>query len=96
MVSGGEGLLDGGFHGKKSFVVGGVEALFFDPFPVAFDEVEIRSVGGQEFEFDAEHFCVCLDESAALIAGVVEEEGDGDFEVRVVGGELSEKGADAG
>lgn len=96
LVGGGEGLLDGGFHGEEVFVVGGVEALFFDPLPVAFDEVEVGRVGGEEFEFDAEGFCVGLDELAALVAGVVEEEGDGDFQRGVEGGELVEQRADAG
>ncbi len=59
----------------------GVKALLLDEFPPALDQVEMGRIGRQKEQFDVKMGRQGLNESAALIAGVIENQGDGCLEI---------------
>lgn len=56
----GNGVLDGGLHRTKVRMIPRIEASLLDPAPIAFNQVEVRGVGGQKFQLDSQRLCVRL------------------------------------
>lgn len=87
-----QALADGLGEAVEVGVVFGVEALLFDELPEPFNEVEVGRVGGQEEQLDAQGGGVLNHDVTALIAGIVQDDGEG--EVQTEGGQLREEFTD--
>ena len=57
-------------------VIFSVKDLFPQVFPKAFDDIEVRGIGGQKNQLDVEYFGLLYDKGAMLVAGVVEDDVD--------------------
>jgi hypothetical protein len=55
----------------------GIETLLLDKLPEALDQIQIRRVGREEKKFNMQLSGQPLDEAAVLIAGIIQNKGDG-------------------
>ena len=73
----------------EGWVEFGVEDFFLRELPEALDEVQVWGIRRKKKKLDTERLGCCLNKLAALIAGVVENQGDRDF--RRESGDLAEQ-----
>ncbi len=65
---------DGLFKGSERGVVAPMETLGFHKLPQPFNEIEIRGIGRQPEQGNAEAFRLGHDEVIALVAGIIQDD----------------------
>ena len=84
-----------GFEVLKGGVIMGVQAAFFHQLPEPFDQVELRRIRREKQQFDLQGGGGVLHQPTALIAGVVQNDGDrnGQGQLRQLAQQLTDTGA---
>ena len=79
----GEGSVYRGLKSAKVGIVMRIQALFTDKLPQALNEIEIGGIGGKEAKFDVQAGSRFENQSATLVACIVEKEGDWHAQMKV-------------
>ena len=82
-----------GFEVLKGGIIASVQAAFFDQLPEPFDQVELGRIRREKQQLDLESSGGVLDQPTALIAGVVQNDGDRNRQGQL--GQLAQQPTDA-
>ena len=92
MMSRGDSVEDRIFHRGEVGVIACIQASLFHPAPIPFNQIEIRGIRRKKGQLQAQGPGVVHHQLRALVAGIIQKEGDRDIPGSIESGDLAEQG----
>ena len=92
MMSRGDSIENRIFHRGEVGVILRIQAALFHPAPIPFNQIEIRGIRRKKGQLQAQCLGVVHHQLRALVAGIIQKEGDRDIPGSIERGHLAEQG----